>query len=96
MQDVVANSSNCDTVSKMVGSHGADQHERAFGLEEMASFFFIILIGHCIATAGFALEAIKKRCCGGDGQTDGVIIREHAHMTSAVGPQRAHEMTEVA
>ena len=95
MQDVVANSSNCDTVSKMVGSHGADQHERAFSLDEMASFFFIILIGHCIATAGFVLEGIKKRCCG-NGQTDGIIIREHAHMTSAVGPSKAREITEVA
>ena len=66
MKDLVANSTNCDTVSKMVGSHGS--HQRSFGIEEMASFFLIILIGHFLATAGFILEAIKRRCCGKDRQ----------------------------
>ena len=63
IQDVVANSSNCETVSKMVGSHQSSE-QRPFSLEEMASFFFIILIGHFMATLGFALEAIKKGCSG--------------------------------
>ena len=71
MKHVVANASNCDTVSKMVGSHSSGQ--RAFSLEEMASFFFIILIGHFLASLGFALEAVMKRCRG-NGQSDEVMV----------------------
>ena len=73
MKDVVANSSNCDTVSKMVDSHTPDQRESPFSLHEMATFFFIILIGHFIATLGFVTEVIKRRCTKNE-RTDEVII----------------------
>ena len=63
IKDLVTNSSNCDTVSKMMNSHSSLGEPRHFTLEEMASFFFLILIGHFIATLGFGLEAIKKKCC---------------------------------
>ena len=63
IKDLVTNSSNCATVSKIMNSHGSSDEPRRFSLEEMASFFFLILIGHFIATLGFGLEAIKKKCC---------------------------------
>ena len=63
IKDLVTNSSNCDTVSKMMNSHSSLGEPRHFSLEEMASFFFLILIGHFIASLGFGLEAIKKKCC---------------------------------
>ena len=63
IKDLVTNSSNCDTVSKMMNSHSSLGEPRHFTLEEMASFFFLILIGHFIATLGFGLEAIKKKWC---------------------------------
>ena len=72
IQDVVANSSNCDTMTKKVGSHQSSELS-TFGLEEMASFFFIILIGHFIAAVGFILEAITMKCCG-NGQADEIIV----------------------
>ena len=72
-KEIVANSSNCVTVSKMVDSHTSDKRESPFSIEEMATFFFIILIGHFIATLGFVIEAIKKKCSKNE-QTDEVII----------------------
>ena len=63
IKDLVTNSSNCDTVSKITNSHGSSGEPRRFSLEEMASFFFLILCGHFIATLGFGLEAIKKKWC---------------------------------
>ena len=72
IQDVVANSSNCNTMTKMVGSHRSSE-QRPFSLEQMASFFFIIFIGLFIATVGFVLEAIMMRWCG-NGKSDEIIV----------------------
>ena len=61
ISDMMANLTKCDTMKEMLDSHG--KGARAFSLEEMASFFFIIFFGLFVSTMVFVYEAIKSKSC---------------------------------
>ena len=57
INDLVANSSNCDTITKIVGSHGTGL--QSLTMEQMQSFFYIVFGGLSVATLGFFFEFPK-------------------------------------
>ena len=57
INDLVANSSNCDTITKIVGSHGRGL--QPLTLEQMQSFFYIVFCGLTLAALGFTIEFAK-------------------------------------
>ena len=58
VNDVVLNSSNCDTITKIVSSHSGSGEE-SLSLEHMQSFFYIIIGGLSLSILGFATEGLK-------------------------------------
>ena len=68
INDLVANSSNCDTITKIVGSHGRGL--QPLTLEQMQSFFYIIFCGLSLAALGFTIEFTKGNYCRVKVQTD--------------------------
>ena len=59
INDLVANSSNCDTLTKIVATH--DRGLQSLSMEQMQSFFYIIFFGLTLATVGFTIEMLKSR-----------------------------------
>ena len=57
INDLVANSSNCDTIPKIVGSHGRGLQR--LSMEQMQSFFYIIFGGLALSALGFTTEIIR-------------------------------------
>ena len=68
INDLVANSSNCDTITKIVGSHGRGL--QSLSLEQMQSFFYIVFSGLSLAALGFTIEFVKGNYCRVEKQTD--------------------------
>ena len=56
---MVANLTSCDSLSKILDSHSTGG--KAFSLEEMASFFFIVLCGLFLATLGLVAEKLRAK-----------------------------------
>ena len=59
IKDLVANSSNCDTVTKIVDSHG--KALQSFSMEQMQSFFYIIFGGLALSALVFTTEVLKGK-----------------------------------
>ena len=59
INDLVANSTNCDTLTKIVATH--DKGLQSLSMEQMQSFFYIIFFGLTLATMGFTIEILKSR-----------------------------------
>ena len=68
INNLVANSSNCDTITKIVGSHGGGL--QSLSLEQMQSFFYIVFCGLSLAALGFTIEFVKGNYCRVEKQTD--------------------------
>ena len=68
INNLVANSSNCDTITKIVGSHGGGL--QSLSLEQMQSFFYIVFSGLSLAALGFTIEFVKGNYCRVEKQTD--------------------------
>ena len=68
INDLVANSSNCDTITKIVGSHGTGL--QSLTMEQMQSFFYIVFGGLSVATLGFVFESSRGSTCGVKNQAD--------------------------
>ena len=68
INDLVANSSNCDTITKIVGSHGRGL--QSLTLEQMQSFFYIVFCGLTLAALGFTIEFAKGNFCRVNKQTN--------------------------
>ena len=62
INDLVANSTNCDTITKIVASHGRGL--QPLSLEQMQSFFYIVFCGLTLATLGFTIELAKRNYFG--------------------------------
>ena len=56
ISDMVANLTSCDSLTEILDSHGTGA--KAFSLQEMASFFFIVVCGLFLATLGFITEKL--------------------------------------
>ena len=68
INDLVANSSNCDTITKIIGSHGTGL--QSLTMEQMQSFFYIVFGGLSVATLGFVFESTRGNHCGVKNQAD--------------------------
>ena len=59
ISDMVVNLTSCDSMTKILDSHG--KGAEAFSLEEMASFFFIVLCGLFFGTMAFFIEKLTHK-----------------------------------
>ena len=85
INDLVANSSNCDTITKIVGSHGTGL--QSLTMEQMQSFFYIVFSGLSVATLGFVFESTRGNHCG---------VKNHADERTDVGREISKEiMSEI-
>ena len=55
----MANSSNCDTLTKIVATH--DKGLQSLSMDQMQSFFYIVFVGLTLATVGLTIEMFKYR-----------------------------------
>ena len=85
INDLVANSSNCDTITKIVGSHGTGL--QSLTMEQMQSFFYIVFSGLSVATLGFVFESTRGNHCG---------VKNHADERTDIGREISKEvMSEI-
>ena len=54
IEEMVANSSSCDTIRKVVASHGSPT--AVLSLDELRSFFFIVVCGLSVSFFAFLAE----------------------------------------
>ena len=59
MEELMANFSNCDTITKIVNSHG--EGIRSLSIDHMQSFFNIIFAGLIMASFLFVVEMLEGR-----------------------------------
>ena len=60
INELVSNYSNCDTISKVIGSH--KKPLKVLHLEEVQTFFIVIFCGFILSLVGFWSELIRAKC----------------------------------
>ena len=56
IDDLAANASKCETVPKIVSSHGQD--DTSLSLDQTESFFYMVLGGYVVSAIGLVAEMI--------------------------------------
>ena len=75
INELVSNYSNCDTISKVLGSH--KKPLKVLHLEEVQTFFIVIFCGFILSLVGFWFELIYVKC---------QCMKNHSSKVNEFGP----------